>query len=300
MRRLTHDEFVSKIRTDIKTESLYKSSRDKIEVLCKICKYRWKPVALLLLHGHGCPKCGLEKSRLTKKWNISQEMFLKKINKNFYKNIVIIGIYKHQHCNITVQCKKCKRKWVSSPYKLYRQSGCNNCIRKTRGARVRKRHEEYVKQINSIHNNSIEVLDKYITGRLHIRVRCNKCYNIWSKRANYFLRRGCPYCITSKGEEKIYSILLNNNKHIVRQYKFDNLKLYRFDFAVFKYNKLSYLIEYDGEQHFKPIPAWGGMARFNRQVQIDKIKDKYCKDNDIRLIRISYKQYNNISIKDLL
>jgi len=45
-------------------------------------------------------------------------------------------------------------------------------------------------------------------------------------------------------------------------------------------------IEYDGEYHYKKIK--------NREEQLmktqerDKIKNQYCKDNDIKLIRIPY------------
>ena len=47
-------------------------------------------------------------------------------------------------------------------------------------------------------------------------------------------------------------------------------------------------IEYDGEQHFMPKEFFGGEEGFSRRQQLDKLKDKYCEENGIKLIRIPY------------
>ena len=57
-----------------------------------------------------------------------------------------------------------------------------------------------------------------------------------------------------------------------------------FDFFI--QNK--YIIEYDGEQHFKPIQHWGGKHQYNKNHQHDLLKNKYCFDNNIPIIRIPY------------
>ena len=49
-----------------------------------------------------------------------------------------------------------------------------------------------------------------------------------------------------------------------------------------------YIIEYDGEQHFKPIDVWGGEEALSNTRERDLIKNKYCFDNNIPLIRIPY------------
>ena len=53
-------------------------------------------------------------------------------------------------------------------------------------------------------------------------------------------------------------------------------------------------IEYDGEQHFKPIEYFGGEAHFKIQQKHDKIKDDFCKENGISLLRIPYYKFDNI------
>ena len=59
-------------------------------------------------------------------------------------------------------------------------------------------------------------------------------------------------CIISLGEQAIKEVLEKNNIKYIQEYTFSDLKnpntnhSYRFDFAVFKDNSLSYLIEFDG------------------------------------------------------
>ena len=58
-----------------------------------------------------------------------------------------------------------------------------------------------------------------------------------------------------------------------------------FDFYLPDYNCC---IEYDGRQHFQAIEYWGGEEVFQLTQFHDQIKNDYCKENNIRLIRIKY------------
>lgn len=59
------------------------------------------------------------------------------------------------------------------------------------------------------------------------------------------------------------------------------------------------LIEYDGEQHYFPI-RFGDISneqakeKFDKVCLHDNIKNKYCKDNNIPLIRIPYWERNDM------
>jgi len=53
-------------------------------------------------------------------------------------------------------------------------------------------------------------------------------------------------------------------------------------------------IEFDGKQHFYPIEHFGGLKTYERLKINDKIKNDYCEDNYINLIRIRYDQMDNI------
>ena len=58
-----------------------------------------------------------------------------------------------------------------------------------------------------------------------------------------------------------------------------------FDFYIPKYNLI---IEYDGFHHFYPVNGGGGEEKFKLTQENDAIKNKYCKENDITLLRIPY------------
>ena len=101
---------------------------------------------------------------------------------------------------------------------------------------------------------------------------------------------GCPKCNESKGEKMINKILDDKYIKYIKQKKFDkceNIKKLSFDFYLPDYNVC---IEYDGEQHYKPITYFGGIKRYEIQKKRDEIKNIYCIENNIKLLRISYKE----------
>jgi hypothetical protein len=54
-------------------------------------------------------------------------------------------------------------------------------------------------------------------------------------------------------------------------------------------------IEFDGEQHFHPVSHFGGIMAYEKLKINDKIKNDYCEDNYINLIRIRWDQIDEIS-----
>ena len=107
---------------------------------------------------------------------------------------------------------------------------------------------------------------------------------------------------TSHGEAKIAELLLKNNIPFETQKTFSGCVgptgfPLRFDFYV----NNSYIIEYDGLQHFcYTDSAWDTKERFEKCKTYDAIKDNWCKENNINLIRIPYTKYRTLSIDDLI
>ena len=106
-------------------------------------------------------------------------------------------------------------------------------------------------------------------------------------------------CVGSLGEQKLSKILTQLGYSFITQYKFNNCRnpdtnhQLRFDFYLPDYNCC---IEYDGEQHFKDTSGWFNHYSFEKLKQRDDIKNKYCQNNNIKLIRISYTDYNKLTV----
>ena len=99
----------------------------------------------------------------------------------------------------------------------------------------------------------------------------------------------------SKGNVKISEILDKNGIEYELEKKFATCideRYLPFDFYV--NNK--YLIEYDGEQHFKK----DSIFNYEYTHKHDLMKTQWCKENNIPLIRIPYTHYNDLCIEDLL
>jgi len=108
---------------------------------------------------------------------------------------------------------------------------------------------------------------------------------------NHIKGQNCPNCpkkIISIGEKKISEILRKNNIKYNNQHTFENCRDKRklpFDFYLPYYNMC---IEFDGRQHFESVINFGGEEQLKKTQQNDKIKNKYCKENNIKLLRIKY------------
>lgn len=134
--------------------------------------------------------------------------------------------------------------------------------------------------------------NKIGTGDYATLIKCKKCGNYFLQDGK-FLRELCYTCdpISSIAELKIEEILKQHNIKYEKEKTFNdcvnpktNHILY-FDFYLSDYN---ILIEFDGEQHFKPF-IFGNEETFESTQYLDGIKTQYCKQNNIKLLRITYK-----------
>lgn len=172
---------------------------------------------------------------------------------------------------------------------------CNICSMNKKIKKLTKTNDDFVKEVFNLVGEEYLFLEKYIDNRTKIKCIHNKCNTVWDISPDNFLRgRGCPNCKRSIGEEKIEKFLLKNNIIFQTQYKFKdciNKRPLPFDFYIKDYN---ILIEFDGEQHHRQINYYGGEEGFKYRLKNDNIKTEYCKNNNIKLIRISYLDILNI------
>jgi very-short-patch-repair endonuclease len=93
----------------------------------------------------------------------------------------------------------------------------------------------------------------------------------------------------------------DNNIQYINQKSFEDCKSpknwsMRFDFYIPSKNLL---IEFDGKQHYYSGQVMNRKHTttdedFNYQIRKDKIKNEYCKINNIDLLRISYVEISNV------
>lgn len=101
-------------------------------------------------------------------------------------------------------------------------------------------------------------------------------------------------CLTSYGESRINNWLLKNNISFKKEYSIHCLEGFlgrpRFDFAIFKNNKVVMFIEYHGKQHYEDT----FYGKCEERQEKDLIKRKWAKEQGIKLYEIPYWELNNI------
>jgi hypothetical protein len=101
----------------------------------------------------------------------------------------------------------------------------------------------------------------------------------------------------SFGEYYIEEFLKYNHIDYKKEKTFNSCRsaknrLLRFDFYLVDYN---ILIEFQGMHHYKPVnKGYRAKRVHNLTVLHDSIKKEFCKDNNIDLIEIHYKDLKNI------
>jgi hypothetical protein len=159
----------------------------------------------------------------------------------------------------------------------------------------RKTLEEFIIISTDIHDGKYSY-DKsiYINNMTKLIITCPIHGDFLQRPSSHMKGFGCSSCVESKGEKAIAKFLDKNNISYYRQHKFDDCKnIFQlpFDFYI---PRLRLCIEFDGKQHYEPMSLFGGIEAFEGLKINDNIKNEYCEDNYIDLVRIKYDQLDNI------
>jgi hypothetical protein len=244
-----------------------------------------------------CNKCGRKRTKETKRNNnlnfdkpvITCEYISNYLKENGYTCKLISTEYINCDSKLEFECE-CGNHFFASWSNIKKMSGlCKKC------AMSQISHEDYVKRISK-YLDRFELMSRYESSEKEVCFRCKKCNSIIRQRAKHTYERGiyCHCCDGTKGEQYISNYLLIKKINFISQYKFEdckNINSLPFDFYLPDYNVC---IEYQGVQHYKPVDYFGGEESYNEQVFRDNIKRQYCRDNNIILLEISYKDLNNI------
>lgn len=273
----------------------YIDCKHKLEFVCDKHKDKGvlhKTLDDIINNHQYCRYCGIEKRG--EKYRVPDEVIQNRCNE---LDLIYIDRYvKNQETWVQFKCKTHLDKGIQDIGWYHLKTcavGCAYCTGRY------KTTEDFKYEMKNI-NPDIEIIGQYNGSESPVECKCKICGHIWSPIGRSLKNgQGCPSCILSKGEIKVGHFLDNNNIVYIAQKTFDDCvykEKLRFDFYLPNHN---ILIEYDGEQHFKPVDfankgfEWANQIFEHNQIK-DKIKDCYCKDNNIKLIRIPYWDYNNI------
>jgi very-short-patch-repair endonuclease len=236
--------------------------------------------------------CGCyHKESIRKKRGKGHEQFCNELNKLYPEEFEVLETYQNCDIPIMVKHKMCGFSRKARPQDLLDGSGyCPKCSK-----RVRKDTDYFKQEVYELVQDEYTVIGEYSGANTKILMRHNKCGNEYIVTPDKFINgRRCPKCKHSIGEDKIERLLKDNNINYFTQYRFADC-VYKlplvFDFYL---PSMNICIEFDGEQHQVAKDLFGGEKELRVRQLRDSIKDNYCKDSGIKMIRIPYKYMNII------
>ena len=255
--------------------------------------------ARLVLQGHGCLKCSINKRRKSK--TCEKEKFILKAreihgNKYIYDDVE----YTHSRTKVTIICP-IHGKFEQTPNSHLNGSGCPKCASDNRGHNQKIKEEELIRRFNEKHSG------KYTYGNLkynniydNIEICCPVHGKYHQMIKLHMSGYGCPKCNQSHSEKEIERILKENNLNYIYQYRCNELRYKSLDFYLPEYNTA---IECQGIQHFRPTNFGKDMdinKTYDYIINNDNVKFNICKKIGIKLLYFIYdiKNMNKQTILD--
>jgi hypothetical protein len=240
--------------------------------------YRWQAKAGAIRQGHWCPHCS-GNAKIT----IEELQAVAAGHSGWCLEISYMGRdIKHRwRCQLG-------HEWAAIPGNVRRGHWCPKCARNSPAtieeirAFVAARGGEFLS-------------DVYISPHASYNWQCAKKH-VWESNWGRIKHGGawCPLCRESQGERICRGILERMGVPFAGQFSIAQMSSRRFDFC-FQLGPQVWLIEFDGKQHFKEVP-WYHMhgQTFEAGQQADIFKTHTALNAGYNLIRIDYKQVNNI------
>lgn len=223
---------------------------------------------------------------------VLQEMY------NANPNVELLEPYKGRHQRHLTRCIVHDIKSMKTPYEVIVGKGCIECGKEKLAIAAATPEYAFVEELKVTYDY-IKLKSGYTSKSEYADFYCEICKAEWTDIPSYVTRRGCPNCSNNSTESKIGYILKELGVQYIPQYSFSDCKdqkVLPFDYYLPQYNVL---IEYDGEQHYMPV-NFGGISdeRAERNLKMtqfhDCIKNDYCENNNIPLMRIPYWEKDNL------
>ena len=295
-KKLTQEQFIEKASSIHNnkydySKSIYINDATKLVIFCKE-----HGIFIQQPNSHyrsGCPDCGLLKRSNSKKLNLNDllERFKNKHGDKYdYSKVE----YVKKQSKVDIICKKHNQEFLQTPEKHLDSitGGCPKCNSIGKGNLTL---ESFLDKAYNIHKYKYDYsLTKITNCSKKVKIICKEHGEFDQTPNGHLSGRGCSNCHKSSGNNKVKSILQEKNIIFIEEKKFNKCKNKNhlpFDFYLPKYNTC---IEFDGLQHYKPIKLFGGIEDFEKRKINDTIKNRFCLNNNINLIRIPYYEFDNI------
>lgn len=258
----------------------YVSSKIKVKISCHKHGYFLQTPAEHI-KGKGCAQCAKENNN-----KHTTESIIKKF-KSAHNDLYDYSLVNYVKGNekVIIICKR-HGEFLQVPTSHYRGNGCPQCVE----GRTFYTYDTLVEKFNSIHHNVYDYskvvflkVDKRVT------IKCKIHGDFQQTPHSHLQGNGCPTCSSSKGELRIRKFLISKKIQFQEQYPIcknpHTGATLRTDFYI---PSLNMCIEYDGIQHFEKVKCFGGDVGFENTQKRDKLKNEYCKTNNIKMLRIPY------------
>lgn len=245
-----------------------------------------------------CRKIENRKNLFNKELNKMKELHNNRFEYPDY--IDLVGV----KTKITIRCIEHDYtfKYFKSVHTQTKYGGCIHCLKQYKNFGI-KEQDQLIEQFKSVHGNRYGYNNViYQNSNIKVSITCHKHGDFEQTTGSHLSGSGCPKCKHSSGEKLIQSLLKKMEIKYTSEKSFYGCKndktgkLLPFDIYVPEFHTC---IEFDGHQHFIPVERWGGEDSLKEVQYRDNIKDVYCKNNDINLIRIPYTM-GKIEIVDVL
>lgn len=301
MARKTHKEYSKQIldkHGDIyKYHSEYELGSVKIKVEHKICGYVWDILPPNLYRGSSsCPQCSGKHRRSPEEFR----EYVKEITDGEFSSIEdfkgnrYMTTFKHNPCGYTFR--------AMSQIAEREELGCRNC------SNMLIHDKERVESLleDKFGTEYILISDEVLNNRHPITVKHMICGEIFDTRSTDIIHssKQCPKCAPSgsNGERRIDKHLKSLGLGFAREFSFFDCRYInelRFDFVIYdNKGEIDFLVEFDGKQHYESVEFFGGEEGFRLTKLRDGIKNTYCYNKNIKLLRIPY--WDEDDIKTIL
>lgn len=291
-RNTRETKFIEKIynmyQNEYRVIGSYINNNTKIKMKHMTCNHEYEVLPMQITRTTKptrCPKCYGAHKKNTK-------IFKKEVYDKYNGEYELLSEYVNNKTKVLIVHHYCEEIYKVTPHDFLTGYRCPKCY-----GTPKKSIDILKKEFLELFGDEYIILSsKYLGTNQPITIK-HKCGNIFETTPNKILHGGkrCSECLKSKSYSNsnvfIENYLISNNIEFESEKTFDSLVYKRnlyFDFFI---NKHNLAIEYDGSFHFEKIMSEEILLL---QRLRDSIKNKWCIENNINLVRIDEKNIGEI------